>query len=247
MIMIMTVLALAVQFSAPARISTIDTGKLKGEPTELAWSPDGTQLFLQTSERDPTGMIKNPRLFLMAATDGKPQPVDAAPDWVTDYWTWKSNKYAPGSKTLGVEVKEDQRQAVPTASPMGGALAKGGTSGDPGGGGTSLEEASSHAAQMQKLHVFLLTLNGENVGEFVNQQFLPGYTFGWSPKSLAMLAYRNQSGKLGIMSVEGGKKQQIDSTKDVILPAWSTDGSKIAFLQRSGKTKFDLYVVTVTP
>jgi Tol biopolymer transport system component len=49
------------------------------------------------------------------------------------------------------------------------------------------------------------------------------------------------------MSVEGGKKQQIDSTKDVILPAWSTDGSKIAFLQRAGKTKFDLYVVTVTP
>ena len=245
--MIMTVLALAVQFSAPARISTIDTGKLKGEPTELAWSPDGTQLFLQTSERDVTGMIKNPRLFVMAAADGKPQPVDAAPDWVTDYWTWKSNKYAPGSKTLGVEVKEDQRLAVATASPMGGALAKGGTSGDPGGGGTSVEEASSHAAQMQKLHVFLLTLNGENVGEFVNQQFLPGYTFGWSPKSLAMLAYRNQSGKLGIMSVEGGKKQQIDSTKDVILPAWSTDGSKIAFLQRSGKTKFDLYVVTVTP
>jgi Tol biopolymer transport system component len=247
MIMIMTVLALAVQFSAPARISTIDTGKLKGEPTELAWSPDGTQLFLQTSERDTTGMIKNPRLFVMAAADGKPQPVDAAPDWVTDYWTWKSNKYAPGSKTLAVEVKEDQRQAVATASPMGGALAKGGTSGDPGGGGTSVEEASSHAAQMQKIHVFLLTLNGENVGEFVNQQFLPGYTFGWSPKSLAMLAYRNQSGKLGIMSVEGGRKQQIDATKDVILPAWSLDGSKIAFLQRAGKTKFDLYVVTVTP
>ena len=244
--MIMTMLAVAVQFSAPSLISTVDMNKLKGEPTQLAWSGDGTQLFLQTSERDPKGMIKNPRLYVMAVADGKPQPVDAAPDWATDYWTWKANKYAPGSKTLGVDVKEDQRQAVATASPMGGVLAKGGTSGDPSGGGTTLEDASSHAAQTQKLHVFVLTFNGENVGEFVNQQFLPGYTFGWSPQALAMVAYRNQSGKLGVMSVEGHSRQQIDSTKDVILPAWSLDGSKIAFLQRAGKTKFDLYVVTVT-
>jgi hypothetical protein len=247
MIMLITMLALAVQLSAPARISTIDTGKLKGEPTQLAWSPDGTQLFLQTSERDATGMIKNPRFFVMSAGDGKPEPVDAPPAWVTEYWTWKSNKYAPGSKTVGVEVKEDQRQAVATASPMGGALAKGSPSGDPGGGGTSAEEVASRAAQTHKLHVFTLTLNGENVGEFINQQFLPGYTFGWSPQSIAMVAYRNQTGKLGLMSVEGGRKQQIDSTKDVILPAWSIDGSKIAFLQRAGKNKFDLYVVTVTP
>jgi hypothetical protein len=247
MIMFITILALAMQVSAPALISTIDTGKLKGEPTQLAWSPDGTQLFLQTSERDATGMIKNPRFFVMSAADGKPEPVDAPPAWVTDYWTWKSNKYAPGSKTVGVDVKEDQRQAVATASPMGGALAKGSPSGDPGGGGTSAEDVASRAAQMQKLHVFTLTLNGENVGEFINQQFLPGYTFGWSPQSLNMVAYRNQSGKLALMSLEGGRKQQVDSTKDVILPAWSIDGSKIAFLQRAGKNKFDLYVVTVTP
>jgi Tol biopolymer transport system component len=108
-----------------------------------------------------------------------------------------------------------------------------------------VEEASSRAAQTQKLHVFVLTLNGENVGEFVNQQFLPGYTFGWSPQALAMVAYRNQAGKLGVMSLEGRSKQQIDSTKDVILPAWSLDGSKIAFLQRTGKSKFDLYVINV--
>lgn len=245
--MLITMLALAVQVSAPALIATIDAGKLKGEPTQLAWSPDGTQLFLQTSERDSKGMIRNPRFFVMSAADGKPQPVDGPPAWAADYWTWKSNKYAPGSKTLGVEVKEDQRKAVATASPMGGALAKGSVSGDPGGGGTAAEDVVSHAAQTQTLHVFLLTLSGENVGEFVNQQFLPGYTFGWSPQSLAMVAYRNQAGKLALMSVEGGRKQQVDSTKDVILPAWSTDGSKIAFLQRVGKNKFELYVTTVAP
>jgi hypothetical protein len=246
MIMLLTVLALAVQVSAPALISSIDTGKLKGEPTQLAWSPDGTKLFLQTSERDTKGMVTNPRFFIMSVTEGKPEAVDAPPGWATEYWTWKSNKYAPGSKTFGVDVKEDQRKAVATSSPMGGALAKGSVSGDPGGGGTSAEEAASRANQTQTLHVFVLTLNGETVGEFVNQQFLPGYTFGWSPQPLGLVAYANQSGKLALLDPQG-KKQQVDGTRDVILPAWSPDGSKIVFLQRAGKKKFDLYVVTVTP
>jgi hypothetical protein len=244
--MLTAILAFAVQVSAPALISTIDGGRLKGEPTQLAWSPDGRTLFLQTSERDATGMIRNPRYFVMSASNGKPEPVDAPPPWVTEYWTWKSNRFAPGSKTFAVEVKEDYRRAVATSSPMGGAMAKGSVAGDPGGGGTSAEDVASRAAQTQTLHVISQTLNGENVGEFINQQFLPGYTFGWSPPSLGLIAYGNQAGKLALMDREG-RKQQVDSTKNVILPAWSGDGSKIAFLQRAGKNKFELYVVTVTP
>jgi Tol biopolymer transport system component len=41
-------------------------------------------------------------------------------------------------------------------------------------------------------------------------------------------------------------KQQVESTKNPILPAWSTDGSKIAFLQKAGKNKYELYVAAVT-
>jgi len=244
--MLTAILVFAVQVSAPALISTIDGGRLKGEPTQLAWSPDGRTLFLQTSERDTTGMLRNPRYFVMSASNGKPEPVDAPPPWVAEYWTWKSNKFAPGSKTFAVEVKEDYRKAVATSSPMGGAMAKGSVAGDPGGGGTSAEDVASHAAQTQALHVFSLTLNGETVGEFVNQQFLPGYTFGWSPQSLGMVAYGNQAARLALMD-QHGQKLQVDSTKNVILPAWSSDGSKIAFLQRAGKNKFELYIVTVTP
>jgi WD40-like Beta Propeller Repeat len=247
MMMLIAFLALAVQVSAPSLISTIDAGKLKGEPTQLAWSPDGTKLFLQTSERDSVGMTKNPRFFVMSGNDGKPEPVNAPPAWATEYWTWKSAQNAPGSKTFRVDnPKEEHRAGVATSSPMGGAMAKGSPSGDPGGGGTTPEEVGSRAEQTQKLHVFSLTLNGENIGEFINQQLLVGYTFGWSPQSLSMVAYRNQSGKLALMDQQG-HKQQVDSTKNVILPAWSSDGSKIAFLQRVGKNKYELYVVTVTP
>ena len=64
--MLTAVLALALQASAPVLISTLDGGKLKGEPTELAWSGDGTQLFLQTNERDSSGMVKAPGVAVLA-------------------------------------------------------------------------------------------------------------------------------------------------------------------------------------
>ncbi len=228
----------------PARIAEIDAGKLKGEPTELGWSPDGTKLFLQTSQRDTQAMITNPRYFVMSASGGTPEPVAAKPDWETEYWSWKSGQYAPGSKTWAVDPpREEQRTQSATATPMGGSLAKGGSAG-PGSSGSSVEEATLNASQMQRLHVITIKLKGETIGEFVNQQFLPGYTFGWSPQTVGAIAYANTSGRLALMDQQG-QKQQIDSTKNVLLPAWSADGTKIAFLQRTSKNKYDLFIASV--
>lgn len=228
--------------SAPVQVGTVDAGKLKGEPTQLGWSPDGTKLFLQTSERDAKGMVRNPRFYMMSASDGRADAIDAPPAWAAEYWAWKSKQFAPGSTTFGIEVKEDQKSVSATAAPMGGALAKG----DPGSGGTTTEEVSGHAAQTQLVRVVSLKLKGENVGEFVGVQFLAGYTFSWSPASMGMVAYANPSGRLALMDPQG-QKQEIGATKSVILPAWSNDGEKIAFLQKAGKNKYDLFVVAVKP
>src|SRR3954453_21927843 len=116
--------ALAVQISTPALVTTLDTGKLKGEPTELARSPDGSQLFLQTAERDESGMTGNHRFFIVSAADGKLKSADAPPDWAADYWTWKSNQFAPGSTSFGIEIKKGEQKLSATASPMGGDLAR---------------------------------------------------------------------------------------------------------------------------
>jgi hypothetical protein len=239
--------AKSLQPSAPEVVATVDAGKLKGEPTQLAWSPDGSKFFLQTSERDSQAMVKNPRYFLLAPGDAKPESIAAVPDWAADYWRWKADKTAPASKTFTIDITREERTGTATAAPMGGSLARGGANGDPSAG-TTVEDVTTRALQMQKQQVITLTLKNEVVGEFVNQQFLPGYTFGWSPQSAAlstsMIAYRTRSGRLGIMD-ETGQKQEIGDTRDVLLPAWSADGSKIAFFQRTGKTKYNLVVVRV--
>jgi dipeptidyl aminopeptidase/acylaminoacyl peptidase len=236
--------AVAVQISTPALLTTIDTGKLKGEPTQLAWSPDGAQLFLQTNERDARQMITKPRYYLVSAADGKITTADAPPAWAADYWTWKSNKSAPGSTSFAIDIKQGEQKLASVSTPMGGDLARGGVDG--GSGGTSAGDVAAARAQTQSQNVFSLTLKGESVGEFVGTQFLPGYTFGWSPKSLGMIVYANRAGHLAVMDQEGGK-QQVESTKNVLLPAWSLDGSKIVFLQKNGKNKYDLFVAAVTP
>jgi hypothetical protein len=188
-------------------------------------------------------MIGNHRFYVMPASGGKPEQVGEPPAWATEYWTWKSNQFAPGSKTFGIDTpKAEQRTASATSSPMGGDLARGGV--DTGGGGTTAGEVAARAAQTQTQTVITLRLKGETVGEFVGQQFIPGYTFGWSPRS-QFVAYAHPSGRLAIMD-EQMNKQQVEGTKNVILPAWSPDGSKIAFLQRAGKNKYELYMVTVT-
>lgn len=228
--------------SAPKLIGQIDTGKLKGEPTELAWAPDGQQFFFQTSERDKHAMVTNPRFYLLSASDAKPQKIDAKPEWEAPYWLFKANEYAPGAAKVAIDIKDEERQANSTSSPMGGALAKGGTSASQG---ATMDDAVNAASNMQQVHVITLMLKGEQIGQFINQQFLPGYTFSWSPEQLGMIAYVNDSGRLGIMDVKGTSKQQVDGTKNVLLPAWKADGSKIAFLQKAGRNKYELYVADV--
>jgi Tol biopolymer transport system component len=71
-------------------------------------------------------------------------------------------------------------------------------------------------------------------------------TFGWSPEPLHAVAYVPHSGRLMLMDVLSGAKQEVPATSNVLLPAWSPDGSRIVFLQKTGRKTFALMRVNVT-
>ena len=234
------------------RVSEVDTGKLKGDPARLAWSPDAAMLYLQTVERDRFGNAREYH-FTMPAAGGEPQKLDAQPEWATRYWAWKSAPSAPGAPAMKFDISSRRETRRATASPTGGGLAGmggdsstgGGSAGGRGsGGGTSASDAANAALQAQSVQVTTLRLKDEVVAEYVNAPVTPGLSFGWAPQGRSAIAYADREGRLAIMDQQGAKTRVADS-KDVLLPAWSDDGTRIAYLQRNGRKKFHVMIASL--
>ena len=232
--------ARAASFGDVARLAAIE--KVKGEPTQLGWSPDGSQLYLKTMERGSDGGFAKPRFFVMSISSPQPAPVEDAPEWAIEYWNWKSGKTGPEMTGPEIELATEEKTAAASQSAMGGSSYGGG--GVDAVSGTTAEQAARRSEQEQKQRIITLSLKGQTVGRFVNQPLLPGYTFGWSPKAQALLAYVNEGGHLAIMDMQG-RHQELGASKNAILPAWSADGQKMAYLQKTGKNRWELYTVAV--
>ena len=234
--------------SPPAMIVEIDTKKLKGDPFRLTWSPDGQQIYLQTVERDRSGNVKTAYHYLVPLNGQTPARTDQEPAWSAVYWGWKSTQAAPGLPNWKIDVEEQQKRMTSTATPMGGDLAKGGLEGSgamaPVGAGNT-GDAMSASLQSQMAHYYTLKLKGEVVGEFVNVPAIPGFTFGWGPANTRLIAFANRDGRVVIMD-DQGRKQEIASSKSALLPAWTDNGKRLAYLEKTGKNKFSLKIVDVT-
>ena len=125
----------------------------------------------------------------------------------------------------------------------GGVGATGGASG--GGGGSSVNDATGAAFGSQNANVVLLKLKGEVIGEFVNAPALPGTTFGWGPHGSGLIVFAAADGHLVLMD-DQGRKQDIQGPKAASFPGWSEDGTRIFFLERTGRKKFAAQSITVT-
>jgi hypothetical protein len=239
----------AVKASAPIAVTEIDTGKLKGEPFRLAWSPDAKELYVQTAERDSVGAVKKARHYVVAATGGNPKEVGSEPDWAAKYWAWKSWRAAPGSAAFAIALDErrdvvkatDSAARGSTIAGMGGDASAGAQvgGGGPAGAGTMV------IPEGQNVSIRTMRLKGEVIGEWINSVIVPGQTFGWSPASLNLIAFSAKNGGLVVMD-EQGRKQKIDTAKATSLPAWSDDGKKLAYLEQKDRKKFLLNVVEIT-
>lgn len=231
------------RFGDPVTLAEIDIEKLKGQPSRLAWSPDGSQLYLQTLEGGFGRPDAKLRHYVFATANGAKQDLQAEPDWASAYWTAKSGQFSPDGPQLNIELQSEQRRERTTSVPMGGDLARGGTT---TATGTAANDGVNAAYNSQLIPVHSMLFRGHIVGEFVNSVIVPGLTFGWGPKGTRAIAFAAQkTGRIVVMDDQGGK-HEVAASKDAILPAWSADGVRLAWLQKDGRRKFLLRVASVS-
>ena len=227
------------QISPPAVVIDLDSSVIKGDPVQLTWSPTEGQFYLQTVEgTDPNVKLRH---YLISVGSKKPATVKAEPDWAVKYWAFKSTRNAPGRSDLMIEVSERRKTGeLPNQSLSD--KAKGMDAGSMAmAGAANAANEYNNAALVRSL-----MLKNEVIGEFIDAPLLPGLTFGWSPEDLHSVVYADQKGRLAVFDYDSGDRQEVGDTKDVLLPAWSLEKDKIAFLERTGRKKYSLMQIDIS-
>ena len=229
----------ALKIGAPAMVAELDLGKLKGDLREIGWSPDGTELYVQTV--DGGGPSQKLRHYTVPAAGGAPMPVDAAPEWAVKYWSVKSDRFAPGVGSLMIDFEQKaEKMKIGTGTGRPGEAA----TASPGGSSVGVDIEKTAEGQYQ--NYARLVLLGEIISEFVNQMPIPGLMFSWGPAGSGAIAYTDrESGHLMLLD-QHKRKQTVSGVKDAILPAWSTDGARLAWVRKSGRKKYTLVWASVS-
>lgn len=239
--------ATTIVLSAPVAVVELDLGKLKGDLREMSYSPDGTQLYIQTSEPD-LRLGSKVRHYLVGFDGKGPKNTDGRPAWASRYWSWKSGQAAPGMSAWKIDIEQQTKKVTTTSAPAGGDMARGaGSSGNPESSvtGMTVGEAVDAARLSQGATTVTLKLKGEIIGEFVNEAVIPGSTFSWGPSGSGLIAYANSDGHLVFMDSEG-RKQEVPGSKSVMMPAFTDDGGRVAYLEKTSRKKAMLRVINVT-
>jgi hypothetical protein len=221
---------------APTTVTELDLGTLKGDLRELAWSSDGTQFYVQTVEH--RGKEDTLRHYVITASGGAIANLGGEPSWAAEFWRFKSDRYAPGLPSLVIDVKQGiENVKYGTGSAGAADRTSGGLAGQNEFGNSADNVAK--ASQSQKQNVIRLVLLDQTIGTWVDQRPTPGTTFSWGPSGSGAIAFVDEEGRVVLLDSQR-HKQRIAATKDACLPAWSTDGSRLAYLYKTGRNKYAL-------
>lgn len=229
----------ALRIETPVLVADLDLGKLKGDLRQVGWSPDGKQLYVQTVEGNPASPKR--RHYLFAVSGGALAGADAQPEWAADYWAYKSDRLAPGLESVAIDVEQKiENLKFGTGSP--GAADR---SSNPMGA-ENINSASNveKAAESQHVNVVRLKVYGETISEFQNVQPIPGLTFSWGEEGTGAIAYTDEIGRLFLLDRQKHKRT-VAGVKDALLPAWTNDGTQLAWVQKTGRKKYALMYANV--
>jgi hypothetical protein len=211
--------------SPPTLVCELDMKVLKGELRRLSWSADHSYIHVQTVDR------KTLRDYIVALPEGAISAAFGEPEWATEYWTMKSALTAPGAPDLKIEVLEDHQRTRPT--PFTGGFANGGAQAiDP------RNPVDTFAIDAR------LKLLGEEIGYFLNEVAMAGATYGWGPAGSGAIAFVDASGKVTLFDRDKHKKVLV-TAKGAAMPAWSSDGARLAYVQKTSRDRYRLMSVTL--
>ncbi len=229
----------SLKIGAPTVVVEVDTGKLKGDLRRLAWAPDGDSLYLQTAEGNPP--LEKLHHYTVAVKGGPVTAVEQEPEWAARYWQIKQDRIAPGLPSLVIDVKQGQ-ETIKTGTGPSGVLDR--TIDPAGAPNPTPDNLAQGTMGNQKANVVRLQLLGEDIGVWRNERVIPGTKFGWGPAGSGSLVFVDEEGRLVFFDQQKHRKT-VSGARDVLLPAWSADGARLAYLEKAGRKKYALMWVPV--
>lgn len=218
----------ALSIAPPTPIVELGGKVLHGEPSRLAWAPDGSTMYLQT--RDGVGAAARYHHFQLRLGHDGLATLDEEPTWAADYWHNKVTEVAPGMPWLKIDVSLDQQRT--RVAPLAGGFATAGNA-------TGSEAASSFT-----LAYVTLQYLGVEIGHWMTDEPKSGVTFGWGPSGSGAIAFVDKQGRLALVDKEK-RLRFVLRTSNVMLPAWSNDGNYVAFLEKQGRSNYRLMSVAL--
>jgi dipeptidyl aminopeptidase/acylaminoacyl peptidase len=212
----------------PTSLAVLERRTLHGEPSRLAWSADGSALYVQS--RDGVGDAARLRHFQVRLGQQGLESLDSEPSWAVEYWHAKVSEAAPGLPWLKIDVNVDRQRT--RVAPFAGGFASAGAA------------TGSEAASTVTLAFVTLSYLGVEIGHWMTDERKSGVTFGWGPAGSGALAFVDRQGHLALLDKER-RVRPVPRNDGVMLPAWSPDGNYVAYLEKRGRSKFHLASVAL--
>ncbi len=235
------------EIASPRVLAEFDPVKVEGMPIGLAWRTDGVLYLRVTQGKDKDGKEKVRHYQIETLPTLTVGQTDGTPKWAADYWIWKSSISAPADPALKIDVEQRKERERSINTPGGGGIAginTSGYAGDSGGQGISTSEVAAAALSAVTSGIVTMRFKGQVVGEWKNEFPQTGMQFGWAPAPMGVLAYADTDKRLAIID-KNGHRVVISNTANVMLPAWSTDGTRLVYVQKKSAQLYQLMVIEI--